>query len=243
MDNIKKFISETFSFITENLKISKIEDELMTIIDTVTLGQASDSTKQTIRDFINIFKLLIIYIGVLGILISLTICALNDTPIINYLTENIVILYVIEYFLLHFYKKIIINLIGDTDDNILPNFMKIDFIENHLPNLLKPFKDSIILYILFKFIDILQPNNILKLIVSIPSNFIGNLAGNIPVAGEFLKIPFYLLSNYPIILFAMLIDLASAIDINSILSNYFGEKVKQKVIDVVKIPKVVTDLL
>ena len=115
------------NFIEDNLKITKIENDIIDLLNIITIGELdrNDELKQKILDIFNLLKLLIIYVGIVGLLVSFTICNISYLSFIPFidLINNTIIRYGIEFILIYFYTNSIIKLIGDDNDNIFPNFI------------------------------------------------------------------------------------------------------------------------
>lgn len=188
---------------------NKAQDFITTSIDVITFGELSrdDNLKMDILDILKTFKLLVIYVGILGLLISFSLCNisyLSFLPFIDLIKMPIVKLF-IEYLLVYIYTNIIQTFIGDTIDNILPNYIKNDSV-------------YLTLFVIYKSVPLLQISNITDLFFTI--------LNKIPIVNV---IPFNLISSIIKYIIMAIPFILSTINLTSI--NFLNNFIAQKLID------------
>ena len=203
------------NFIEDNLKITKIENDIIDLLNIITIGELdrNDELKQKILDIFNLLKLLIIYVGIVGLLVSFTICNISYLSFIPFidLINNTIIRYGIEFILIYFYTNSIIKLIGDDNDNIFPNFIGNNDI-------------YVKLFFIYKLIPLIQLNNIINIILQVLSE--------IPIINF---IPFRLLKKFVKFGIIILTLILSTIDLTSI--KFLKQSVSQYLIDFIEPPE------
>jgi len=187
----------------------KAQDFITTSIDIITVGELSrdDKLKNDILDILKTFKLLVIYVGILGLSISFSLCNisyLSFVPFIDLINMPIVKLFV-EYLLIYTYTNIIKTFIGDTIDNILPNYIKNNSV-------------YLTLFVIYKTVPLLQISNITDIFFTI--------LNKIPIVNE---IPFDLIKSIIKYIIMAILFILSTINLTSI--NFLNNFVAQKLID------------
>jgi hypothetical protein len=191
------FTKEAQNFITKSINV-------------ITFGELSrnDNLKKDITDILKTFKLLVIYIGILGLLISFSLCNisyLSFLPFIDLINMPIIKLF-IEYLLVYTYTNIIQTFIGDTIDNILPNYIKNDSV-------------YLTLFVIYKSVPLLQISNI--------TNLFFTILNKIPIVNE---IPFNLISSIIKYIIIAVLFILSTINLTSIvfLNNFVAQTLIDK---------------
>ena len=197
------------------------QDFITTSINVITFGGLSrdEDLKEDILDILKTFKLLVIYIGILGLLISFSLCNisyLSFLPFIDLINMPIIKLF-IEYLLVYTYTNIIQTFIGDTIDNILPSYIKNNYV-------------YLTLFFIYKTVPLMQISNITDLFFTILSK--------IPIVNT---IPFNLIKSIIKYIIMAVLFILSTINLTSI--NFLNNFVAQRLIDKLSPPSwIVTGL-